>query len=64
VIGNLAAGTLEDLIHGHGPEFIERIELEVRRNPSFGHLLRGVLESSTPEISFRVRKARGKSWDE
>jgi len=64
VIGKLAAGTLEDLILGHGPEFIGRIELEVRRNPSFGHSLRGVLESSTPENSFRVRKARGKSWDE
>jgi len=63
VIGNLAAGPLEDLIHGHGPEFIERIELEARRNPAFRHLLGGVWESSTPDIWGRVEKARGISWD-
>ena len=64
MIGNLAAGPLEDLIHGHGPEVIERIEIEARRDPAFRYLLGGVWESSTPEIWDRVRKARGKSWDE
>lgn len=62
VIGNLAAGPLEDLVHGHGPEFIERIEIESRRDPAFRHLLGGVWESDTPEIWGRVLKARGGSW--
>ena len=58
----LAAGALEDLITHHGPEFIERIELEARRNSAFRHLLGGVWRSSTPEVWTRVEQARGKSW--
>jgi len=62
VISNLAAGPLEDLIDDHGPEFIERIETESRRNPSFRHLLGGVWQSSTPEVWARVQKAQGAVW--
>ena len=62
VLGVLAAGPLEDLIHYFGPEFIERIETESRRNASFRHLLGGVWQSSTPEIWARVQKAQGQRW--
>jgi hypothetical protein len=62
ILGNLAAGPLEDLIQYHGPEFIEHIELESRRSRSFRHLLGGVWESSTPEIWARVQKSQGDLW--
>jgi len=60
VSGALAAGPLEDLIDDHGPQFIERIETEARRNPAFRDLLLGVWKSSTPEIWARVEKACAK----
>ena len=62
VISVLAAGPLEDLIDDHGPEFIERIEIESRRNPSFRNLLGGVWQSSTPDIWSRVQRAQGQRW--
>lgn len=62
VKGILAAGALEDLIDQHGPEFIERIEAESKRNPAFQHLLGGVWESSTPEVWARVEKVQGPHW--
>ena len=62
VLGVLAAGPLEDLIHHVGPEFIDRIELQARQNPAFRHLLGGVWASSTPAIWVRVEAARGATW--
>lgn len=62
VIGILAAGPLEDFIEEHGSQWIERIEIEARRNPHFRHLLGGVWQSNTPEIWARVEKARVSSW--
>ncbi|KAB7768787.1 DUF6869 domain-containing protein [Xanthomonas maliensis] len=62
VVGVLAAGPLEDLIDRYGPEFIERIELQARRDPAFRHLLGGVWTSSTPSIWARVEAARGVAW--
>lgn len=63
VKGILAAGPLEDLIEYHGPEYIEAIEEEARKNPDFRHLLGGVWESSTQEVWSRVLKARNNiSW--
>ncbi|MEO0984951.1 MAG: DUF6869 domain-containing protein, partial [Cyanobacteria bacterium J06639_14] len=62
VISVLAAGPLEDLIHGYGPEFIDRIEAQAQQDPAFRHLLGGVWESSTPEIWARVQAARGIIW--
>jgi hypothetical protein len=61
-LGCLAAGPLEDLIEYHGPDVIERIELEARAQPKFRHLLGGVWESSTPEVWQRVLAVRGDSW--
>jgi len=63
VLGILAAGPLEDLIHYHGDRFIDEIELEARQNPAFRHLLGGVWESSSPEIWNRILEARdNKAW--
>jgi hypothetical protein len=62
VVGMLAAGPLEDLVEEWGPEFIDRIELEARRNPAFRHLLGGVWRSSTNEVWSRIENARGHSW--
>jgi len=62
VIGVLAAGPLEDLIDACGPEFIDRIELQARRDPAFRHLLGGVWASSTPSVWARVESARGGTW--
>ena len=61
VLGMLSAGALEDLIHQHGPEFIERIEFEARDDPAFRELLCGVWPSSTDEVWARVQRARGKA---
>jgi hypothetical protein len=60
--GALAAGPLEDLIEYHGPEVIDRIELEARDNPEFRRLLGGVWQSSTPEVWARVEMARQATW--
>ncbi|MCW9027779.1 MAG: hypothetical protein OQJ80_02510 [Kangiella sp.] len=60
----LAAGPLEDLIDTHGEEYIEVIEEEAKINPEFRKLLRGVWESSTPEVWNRVLKARKNTSNE
>jgi hypothetical protein len=63
VLGILAAGPLEDLIHYHGAEFIERIEAEAQTSPAFRHLLGGVWESGPSDIWKRVETARaGTAW--
>ncbi|MBV6836809.1 hypothetical protein KWH01_05840 [Xanthomonas campestris pv. merremiae] len=62
VIGVLAAGPLEDLIQDSGLHYIDRIELEARRNPAFRQLLGGVWRSGTPEVWARVEAARGATW--
>jgi hypothetical protein len=63
VMGNLAAGPLEDLITYHGAAVIERVELESRRNPRFRKLLGGVWRNDTPpEIWSRVEAAQGETW--
>ena len=60
---NLAAGPLEDFLVAHGPEFIEFIEQEARRNPAFNLLLGGVWQNAMPEdVWARVQKARLKVW--
>ena len=62
VIGMLAAGPLEDLIHGFGPIFIDRIERQARQDRQFLELLGGVWESSTPAVWARIEAIRGKPW--
>ena len=64
VLSVLAAGPLEDLVGVSGETFIDRIEIEARRNPNFKHLLGGVWKGgASPEVWSRVEKARGQvSW--
>ena len=62
ILGVLAAGPLEDLIHHVGPKFIDRIELQARQDPAFRHLLGGVWASGTTDIWARVEAARGATW--
>jgi hypothetical protein len=63
-ISLLAAGPVEDLLAWHGPLFIDRIEAEARRSPTFVHVLGGVwCRDIPPQIWHRVESARGgKVW--
>lgn len=59
-LGTLAAGPLEDLIAVCGLDFIERIEIEARRDPIFRKTLHGVWQSTTSEALWaRVERIRG-----
>ncbi len=46
-VGNLAAGPLEDLLHGYGAQFIDRIAAEARTNAKLRLALQGVWISSS-----------------
>jgi hypothetical protein len=62
-IALLAAGPMEDLLAGHGIQFIERVEREAEHNPRFNHLLGGVWRSSmTEDVWGRVQRARKEVW--
>lgn len=45
IMGNLAAGPLEDLLAAHGPKFIERIERQASQDKHFRILLGGVWQN-------------------
>lgn len=63
VLANLAAGPLEDLLAQHGPEYIEIIETQARRDSDFRKLLGGVWQNSmTEEIWSRVCTVSGTRW--
>lgn len=49
VVQLLSAGPLEDLLSRRGSEFIDRVEEEAERNPSFRKLLGGVWKSAMPD---------------
>lgn len=59
VLSVLAAGPLEDLIDDHGPQFIDRIENEARRNSVFRTMLRNVWKSGSDDVWDRVQRAAG-----
>ena len=62
-LANLAAGPLESLLGYHGTQFIDRVENEARRNPSFNYLLGGVWKGGmSKDIWERVKKARLHVW--
>ncbi len=65
IAGCLAAGPLENLLAYHGPQFIDRVEAEARRNPKFAFLLCGVWQNSiSDEIWTRVLNTRNENgWD-
>jgi hypothetical protein len=57
VLGVLAAGRLEDLIHYWGPNFIDRIEQAAWNDVQFRNLLTGVWKSGSAEIWSRIQRA-------
>lgn len=60
VVGNLAAGPLEELLDRHGPQFIEIVEAEALRDRRMVWTLGGVWQSSMPDdIWIRVQSAAG-----
>jgi hypothetical protein len=62
VLGNTAAGPLEDLLAKHGAAFIDAVELEARGDRRFFWTLGCVWQNSmTDEIWMRVQKAAGKA---
>lgn len=57
-VGNMSAGPLESLLERHGPQFIDVIEIEARRDRRMAWALRGVWRSSmSEEIWQRVQRA-------
>ncbi len=60
VVGNMAAGPLEDLLDKHGPDFIDTVETEARRDRRMEWALSIVWQSSMPnEIWTRIQRAAG-----
>jgi len=65
VIGNLAAGPLEDYLAKCGERVIERIEQQAAKDPKFKSLLGGVWQNTmTAEVWARVQACWDRSrWD-
>ena len=60
VVGNMAAGPLEDLLDKHGPQFIDMVEAEARQDCRMVWTLGCVWKSSMPDdIWARVQRAAG-----
>ena len=61
----LSAGPLENLLAMHGDRFIDRVEMEGRKDPSFAKLLGGVWQNNMTDTVWKrvhaVRDRRG--WD-
>ena len=53
LLGNLAAGPLEDLMRSHGERFIDRVEQEANSNPRFKSCLGGVWLDSEDTNAWR-----------
>ena|SRR5581483_7315265 len=54
---SIAAGPLEDLLCHNGPDFIERIEAEAKKNSHFRNLLSGVWRNTIDsEVWERIHK--------
>lgn len=63
VVGQLAAGPLEDLLSERGAEFISEIEQEARKDRRFRWALGGVWQSTTPDnLWARVQKVADYSY--
>ncbi len=61
LLGDVAAGPLEDLLCGHGALFIERVEAQAKRDRKFRRCLSGVWgwSSMSESMQARIRKAAG-----
>lgn len=53
VLGNLAAGPLENLLGCHGEEMIDRVERKAAANPAFKKMLSGVWKNDISETVWR-----------
>jgi hypothetical protein len=63
VVGQLAAGPIEDLLSERGADFISDIEEEARKDRRFRWALGGVWQSTTPDdLWARVQKFADHSW--
>jgi hypothetical protein len=63
ILGNLAAGPLEDLLVDHGPEFIDRVEILARQDRQFRRLLGAVWQNAmSDDLWNRVKAVAGPSW--
>ena len=63
VIGSLSSGALEELLAEHGEEFIDTVEKQAQRDPTFAFLLGGVWQGDMLDhIWTRVQKAASKKW--
>ena len=61
VLGNLAAGPLEELLCTHGAQFIERFEVHTRQNPEFVPVTKGIWIKGAPkDIEERVHAIQAK----
>lgn len=59
-LGTLAAGPMEDLLSGHGAQFIDRVEAQARSDPQFAMFLGGVWRfQMADEVWARVQAV----WD-
>jgi hypothetical protein len=58
ILFDVAAGPFEDLIRQHGEQFIDRIEVQARRDPKFRQCLAGIWygEDVSKDIRNRIEK--------
>lgn len=60
IVGNTAAGPLEDLLAAHGADFIDAVEVEARRDRRMSWTLGCVWQNSmNDEVWSRVQRAAG-----
>ena len=63
LLGLLAAGPLEDLLHENGESVVKRIEENAKNNPSFKKLLNGVWDSEVKEsVKTQLAKYMNERW--
>lgn len=61
IIGNLAAGPLEDILSEHGDVFIDEVEIQARQNPKFTKLVLGVYQGGMSDnVWSRIQVLQGK----
>jgi hypothetical protein len=56
VVGMVGASLLEDLLGYHGQQFIVRIEQEAPKNSRLLEALRGMYQTTSDDVWFRVQR--------
>jgi len=63
LLGLLAAGPLEDLLHENGKQVVDRVEKYARIDPLFRKLLNGVWVTDVEEnVKVQLSKYRNERW--